>query len=121
MAVLFGIESEQHFLAFNFCLYVVQIWLKVFIYIQLIIVFLFIVEQYDAFVKFNYDQVQRRFQETAPTCKCHNGTINAFFHLRLFLPMLSCLRSKYCYFKQLCNTFHTDDVMKVKSLPVSLV
>lgn len=24
-------------------------------------------EQYDAFVKFNYDQVQRRFQETAPT------------------------------------------------------
>ena len=29
----------------------------------------FYVEQYDAFVKFNYDQVQRRFQETAPTCE----------------------------------------------------
>lgn len=32
----------------------------------------FYVEQYDAFVKFNYDQVQKRFQETAPTCEYHN-------------------------------------------------
>jgi len=30
---------------------------------------LHLLEQYDAFVKFNYDQVQRRFQETAPTCE----------------------------------------------------
>ena len=29
----------------------------------------FLLEQYDAFVKFNYDQVQRRFHETPPTCK----------------------------------------------------
>jgi len=28
-----------------------------------------IAEQYDAFVKFNYDQVQRRFETSAPTCK----------------------------------------------------
>ena len=26
-------------------------------------------EQYDAFVKFSYDQVQRRFDGSAPTCK----------------------------------------------------
>ncbi|KAK3706876.1 hypothetical protein QZH41_018435 [Actinostola sp. cb2023] len=26
-------------------------------------------EQYDAFVKFNYDQVQRRFEKTTPTCE----------------------------------------------------
>lgn len=27
-------------------------------------------EQYDAFVKFTYDQIQRRF-EAAPSCKCY--------------------------------------------------
>lgn len=28
-------------------------------------------EQYDAFVKFTYDQIQRRY-EAAPSCKSHN-------------------------------------------------
>ena len=36
----------------------------------------FSVEQYDAFVKFNYDQVQRRFQETAPTCEYRKKKIS---------------------------------------------
>lgn len=34
-------------------------------------------EQYDAFVKFTYDQIQRRF-EAAPSCKCHNRFLSNF-------------------------------------------
>lgn len=31
-------------------------------------------EQYDAFVKFTYDQIQRRY-EAAPSCKCYFLTV----------------------------------------------
>lgn len=43
-------------------------------------------EQYDAFVKFTYDQIQRRF-EAAPSCKWTTINRNNFNPIRMCVPI----------------------------------
>ena len=45
-------------------------------------------EQYDAFVKFTYDQIQRRY-EAAPSCELFELFINTSFNTFLLRPQIS--------------------------------